>query len=40
MLTWSRMRRLVAIQRVLVKYSLDDLIATSPLLKQQFERFA
>ncbi|MEO0574651.1 MAG: ubiquinone biosynthesis regulatory protein kinase UbiB [Pseudomonadota bacterium] len=33
MLTWSRMRRLVAIQRVLVKYSLDDLIATSPLLK-------
>ncbi|MEL6870953.1 MAG: ubiquinone biosynthesis regulatory protein kinase UbiB [Pseudomonadota bacterium] len=33
MLTWSRMRRMVQIQRVLVKYSLDDLIATAPLLK-------
>ncbi|MEM7610670.1 MAG: ubiquinone biosynthesis regulatory protein kinase UbiB [Pseudomonadota bacterium] len=33
MLTWSRARRLVGIQRVLVKYSLDDLLAASPVLR-------
>ncbi|MEL7022755.1 MAG: ubiquinone biosynthesis regulatory protein kinase UbiB [Pseudomonadota bacterium] len=33
MLTWARTRRLIGIQRVLVKYSLDDLIAMSPALK-------
>lgn len=33
MLTLARARRLVGIQRVLVKYSLDDLIATSKLLR-------
>ena len=33
MLTWARTRRLIGIQRVLVKYSLDDLIAMSPALR-------
>ncbi|MEL6367101.1 MAG: AarF/UbiB family protein, partial [Pseudomonadota bacterium] len=33
MLTWARTRRLIGIQRVLVKYSLDDLIAVSPALR-------
>ncbi len=33
MLTLSRARRLIGIQRVLVKYSLDDLIASSKYLK-------
>ncbi|MEO0951652.1 MAG: ubiquinone biosynthesis regulatory protein kinase UbiB, partial [Pseudomonadota bacterium] len=33
MLTWSRTKRLISIQRVLVKYSLDDLIKTSQALR-------
>ena len=33
MLTPARIKRLISIQRVLVKYSLDDLIATSRLLR-------
>lgn len=33
MFTLGRVRRLIGIQRVLVKYSLDDLIAASPLLR-------
>ncbi|MEL7312116.1 MAG: ubiquinone biosynthesis regulatory protein kinase UbiB [Pseudomonadota bacterium] len=33
MLTLARTRRLIGIQRVLVKYSLDDLIAMSPALR-------
>ena len=33
MLTWTRAQRLIGIQRVLVKYSLDDLIHASPALK-------
>ncbi|MEM9172047.1 MAG: ubiquinone biosynthesis regulatory protein kinase UbiB [Pseudomonadota bacterium] len=33
MWTWSRIRRLVGIQRVLSKYGLDDLIASSRILR-------
>ncbi|MFK8052483.1 MAG: ubiquinone biosynthesis regulatory protein kinase UbiB [Woeseiaceae bacterium] len=33
MFTLGRIRRLIGIQRVLVKYSLDDLISASPLLR-------
>ena len=33
MFTWARLRRLIGIQRVLVKYSLDDLIKLSPMLR-------
>ena len=33
MLTWTRAKRLIGIQRVLVKYSLDDLIKTSQALR-------